>query len=89
MTVEGANIASNFLANMFGASTGMPVYISSLRNSDALHEGSEKKVATRNFEASVPSGSSFDGAVAAFDSGLQSVLPQMVDWTLTQGSQHQ
>ncbi|HEX4505515.1 MAG TPA: ABC-type transport auxiliary lipoprotein family protein [Alphaproteobacteria bacterium] len=46
-------------------------------------------VAARNFEAAVPSGTSFDGAIAAFDSGLQSVLPQMVDWTLTQGSQHQ
>jgi cholesterol transport system auxiliary component len=45
-------------------------------------------VATRNFDATVPSGNSFDGAIAAFDSGLQSVLPQMVDWTLTQGSQH-
>ena len=45
-------------------------------------------VATRNFEATVPSGSSFDGAVAAFDNGLQSLLPQIVDWTLTQGSQH-
>ena len=46
-------------------------------------------VATRNFDATVPSGGSFDGAIAAFDNGLQSVLPQMVDWTLTQGSQHQ
>ena len=46
-------------------------------------------VAARSFEASAPSGSSFDGAISAFDSGLQSVLPQIVDWTLTQGSQHQ
>ncbi len=46
-------------------------------------------VAMRSFEATVPSGNSFDGAVAAFDSGLQSLLPQMVDWTLTQGTQHQ
>jgi len=46
-------------------------------------------IAARSFEASVPSGSSFDGAVAAFDNGLQSLLPQIVDWTLTQGSQHQ
>ena len=46
-------------------------------------------IATRNFEASIPSGNSFDGAIAAFDSGLQSILPQIVDWTLTQGSQHQ
>jgi len=45
-------------------------------------------VATRNFEATVPSGNSFDGAIAAFDGGLQAVLPQMVDWTLTQGNQH-
>jgi len=46
-------------------------------------------VAARNFDVAVPSGGSFDGAIAAFDSGLQSLLPQMVDWTLTQGSQHQ
>lgn len=45
-------------------------------------------VAARSFETTVPAGS-FDGAIAAFDSGLQSLLPQMVDWTLTQGSQHQ
>jgi cholesterol transport system auxiliary component len=45
-------------------------------------------VAMRTFEVTVPSGASFDGAIAAFDSGLQSVLPQMVDWTLTQGNQH-
>jgi cholesterol transport system auxiliary component len=43
-------------------------------------------VGARNFEATVPSGSSFDGAIAAYDSALQSVLPQIVDWTLTQGS---
>jgi len=45
-------------------------------------------IATRNFEATIPSGNSFDGAIAAFDNGLQSMLPQFVDWTLTQGSQH-
>jgi cholesterol transport system auxiliary component len=46
-------------------------------------------VATRSFDVTVPSGSSFDGAIAAFDNGLQTLLPQIVDWTLTQGSQHQ
>jgi hypothetical protein len=30
MTIEGANIASAFLANMFGASTANPVFICSL-----------------------------------------------------------
>jgi cholesterol transport system auxiliary component len=45
-------------------------------------------VAARNFDAVVPSGNSFDGAIEAFDSGLRSVLPQMVDWTLTQGAEH-
>ena len=35
MTVEGANIASTFLASMFGASTANPVFICSLPNSDA------------------------------------------------------
>jgi cholesterol transport system auxiliary component len=45
-------------------------------------------VATKAFDASVPAGGSFDGAITAFDSGVQSLLPQMVDWTLTQGSQH-
>lgn len=43
-------------------------------------------VAARGFEAAIPSGGSFDGAVAAFDGALKSVLPQMVDWTLSQGS---
>ena len=48
MTVEGANIASSFLANMFGASTGNPVFICSLPNSDAKdREPGERKVTTR------------------------------------------
>jgi cholesterol transport system auxiliary component len=46
-------------------------------------------VAARIFEANTPSGGSFDGAIAAFDSGMQSLLPQIVDWTLTEGSRHQ
>jgi cholesterol transport system auxiliary component len=46
-------------------------------------------VAARNFESTVPAGGNFDGAIAAFDSGLQSILPQIVDWTLTQGSRNQ
>ena len=45
-------------------------------------------VAMRSFDALVPCGSVFNGAIAAFDNGLKSLLPQMVDWTLTQGSQH-
>jgi cholesterol transport system auxiliary component len=46
-------------------------------------------VAMRNFDSNVPAGGNFDGAIAAFDSGLQSILPQIVDWTLTQGSRNQ
>lgn len=45
-------------------------------------------VAGRSFEASVPASGNFDAAIAAFDSALQSVLPQIVDWTLTQGSRN-
>lgn len=44
--------------------------------------------AARNFEATVPAGGSFDGAISAFDGALQSMLPQIVDWTLTQGSRN-
>ena len=44
--------------------------------------------AARGFETTVPAGSNFDGAIAAFDSALQSLLPQIVDWTLTQGSRN-
>ncbi|MGB6766749.1 MAG: DNA-primase RepB domain-containing protein, partial [Methyloceanibacter sp.] len=48
MTVESANIASTFLADMFGASTAAPVYISSLPNADAKErEPGERHVATR------------------------------------------
>jgi len=45
-------------------------------------------VATRSFEANAPAGANFDGAIAAFDGALQSMLPQIVDWTLTQGSRN-
>jgi cholesterol transport system auxiliary component len=45
-------------------------------------------VGARSFEATVPAGSNFDGAIAAFDGALQSMLPQIVDWTLTQGSRN-
>jgi cholesterol transport system auxiliary component len=44
--------------------------------------------AARNFEATVPAGGSFDGAISAFNGAVQSLLPQIVDWTLTQGSRN-
>jgi RecA-family ATPase len=48
MRVEGANVASSFLASMFGASTANPVFICSLPNSDAKdREAGERKVTTR------------------------------------------
>jgi cholesterol transport system auxiliary component len=46
-------------------------------------------VATRNFDSAVPAGGNFDSAITAFDGALQSILPQMVDWALTQGSRNQ
>jgi cholesterol transport system auxiliary component len=45
-------------------------------------------VATRVFEARVPVNGGFDDAIAAFDSALGSLLPQIVDWTLTEGSRN-
>ena len=49
--VENANSASTFLADMFGASTAAPVYISSLPNADAKErEPGERHVATRERE---------------------------------------
>ena len=52
MTVESINmVASHFLADMFGASTAAPVYISSLPNADARErEVGERHVATRRPE---------------------------------------
>jgi hypothetical protein len=48
MTVEGVNIASTFLADMFGASTAAPVFICSLPNADARErDPGERHVATR------------------------------------------
>jgi cholesterol transport system auxiliary component len=46
-------------------------------------------VATRSFDSTVTAGGNFDGAIAAFDGALQAMLPQIVDWTLTQGSRNQ
>jgi ABC-type uncharacterized transport system auxiliary subunit len=43
-------------------------------------------VASRAFDRTAPTGESFDGAVAAFDAALASLLPEVVDWTLVQGS---
>jgi cholesterol transport system auxiliary component len=43
-------------------------------------------VGMKSFEATTPAGTSFDGAIAAFDSGLKSLLPQIVDWTLATGN---
>ena len=45
-------------------------------------------VASRKFESSSPAGGDFDGAIAAFDLDLQTLLPQIVDWTLSQGAQN-
>src|SRR5262249_38439545 len=48
MRGEGANIASSFLASMFGASTANPVFICSLPNRDAKdREAGERTVTTR------------------------------------------
>jgi hypothetical protein len=48
MTVEGANVASKFLADVFGPSTAAPVFICSLPNADAHErEPGERHVATR------------------------------------------
>ena len=46
-------------------------------------------VASKRFDVSSPAGGDFDGAVAAFDAGLQTILPRIVDWTLSQGAQNQ
>lgn len=46
-------------------------------------------VGTKSIEATQPVGENFDGAIAAFDSGLKSMLPQIVDWTLNQGNANQ
>jgi cholesterol transport system auxiliary component len=45
-------------------------------------------IGARSFETTVPAGGTFDGAISAFDSALQSLLPQIVDWTLAQGSRN-
>jgi cholesterol transport system auxiliary component len=46
-------------------------------------------VASRRFETKTPAGTSFEGAIAAFDQGLQTLLPQIVDWTLAEGARNQ
>ncbi len=54
-----------------------------------LVRGSDRTiVATRIFESRTPVSGNFDGAIAAFDAGIHAILPQIVDWTLTQGSRN-
>jgi AAA domain/RepB DNA-primase from phage plasmid len=49
--VDGADIASNFLADFFGAATHSPVYLSSLPNADTKgREIGERRVLTREHE---------------------------------------
>lgn len=45
-------------------------------------------VATRNFEANIPINGDFDSVIGGFDKALQQILPEIVDWTLTQGSRN-
>ncbi len=42
-------------------------------------------VATRNFSATAPVSPGFDGTIGAFDQAMRTMLPQIVDWTLTEG----
>jgi cholesterol transport system auxiliary component len=46
-------------------------------------------VASRTFEARLPADGGFDGAIATFGQALNQMLPQIVDWTLVQGSRNQ
>jgi cholesterol transport system auxiliary component len=46
-------------------------------------------VASRSFDAAAPvGGSGIDPVVAAFDSVLSELLPQIVDWTLSEGARN-
>jgi cholesterol transport system auxiliary component len=45
-------------------------------------------VASRVFESNTPVSGDFEGGIAAFDAALQTLLPQIVDWTLVQGSRN-
>jgi len=45
-------------------------------------------VASRDFEASVPISSGIDGIIAGFEGALGQLLPQIVDWTLNEGSRN-
>ena len=46
-------------------------------------------VASRNFQSKTPVSGDFDGVVAGFDTSLHGMLPQIVDWTLTEGRRNQ
>lgn len=43
-------------------------------------------VATRSFRAEAPAGDDFNTTINGFDQAVQSVLPQLVEWTLTAGN---
>jgi cholesterol transport system auxiliary component len=45
-------------------------------------------VASHSFKADTPISGDFEGAVTGFNGALRDILPQIVDWTLTEGSRN-
>jgi cholesterol transport system auxiliary component len=67
------------------AATGAPV--AHLRITVRLVRTRDRTiVASRTFEATPSASGGLDGALAGFNAGLADMLPQIVDWTLTQGN---
>jgi cholesterol transport system auxiliary component len=70
------------------AASGAPA--AHIRVSARLVRSRDRTIAAaRSFETTVPAGDNFDDAIAAFNNAVQALLPQIVDWTLTQGSRNQ
>jgi cholesterol transport system auxiliary component len=71
----------------FQVEAGNAGSVAHLRLTARLVRGRDRAiVAMKTFEADQAAGNDFDGAMAAFDSDLKFMLPQIVDWTLNQGN---
>jgi cholesterol transport system auxiliary component len=87
---QNAGLRADFILasdiQSFQVETDAPQPVAHVRLTARLIRSRDRTiVASRTFDGTALTGSDFSGAVSAFDADLQKMLPDIVDWTLTQG----
>jgi cholesterol transport system auxiliary component len=87
---QNAGLRADFILasdiQSFQVETGEPQPVAHISLTARLIRSRDRTiVASRTFDGTALTGSDFSGAISAFDTDLQKMLPDIVDWTLTQG----